>query len=290
MADAQEQRIRARLGHVLADRWRLDRVLGAGGFAAVYAAEHVRSKRRAAIKVLHSEVALSRADAARFVLEARAANAITHPGIVPVVDDGETAEGIPFLVMNLLEGETVEAHRERAGGRVDAAFALSIADRLLDVLAAAHDQNILHRDVKPENLFLTTKDELKLLDFGIARCRELSTASRETQIGVPIGTLPFMAPEHAAGDWSTVDARSDLWSVGATMFILLSGKYVHDEHTWARMLAAATSRPARAIGGMVPALLGEVASIVDRALAFEKADRWPDARTMQDAVRRIASK
>jgi serine/threonine-protein kinase len=224
MPDTQEQRIAARVGHVLADRWRLDRVLGAGGFAAVYAAEHIRSQRRAAIKVLHAEVAFSRADLARFVLEARAVNAIVHPGVVQVVDDGETADGVPFFVMDLLEGETVEARRKRAGGQIDAALTLSIADRVLDVLAAAHDKNIVHRDVKPENLFLTSREELKLLDFGIARCRELSTASRETQVGNPIGTLPFMAPEHAAGDWPNVDPRTDLWSVGATMFTLLSGQ------------------------------------------------------------------
>ena len=86
---------------------------------------------------------------------------------------------------------------------------------MLDVLAVAHDRNILHRDIKPENLFVTVEGELKVLDFGIARCRELSTASQPTQTGAPIGTLPFMAPEHAAGDWAEVDARTDLWSAWA---------------------------------------------------------------------------
>lgn len=284
------QRAQARVGRTLADRWRLERVLGVGGFAAVYAAEHIRSKRKAAIKILHTDIPLTRADLARFVLEMRAVNAIAdHPGVVQIVDDGETAEGTPFFVMDLLDGETAEAYRTRAGGSVDVAVALWVADRTLDVLAAAHAKDILHRDVKPENLFLTAKKEVKLLDFGIARCRQLSTASRETQTGDAIGTLPFMAPEHAAGDWPNVDARTDLWSVGATLFTLLTGRYVHEETTFARMLAAATTRPARSIRQVMPGLPGEAAALVDRALAFDRTARWPDARAMQDAVRRASA-
>src|SRR5262249_41095977 len=127
--------------------------------------------------------------------------------------------------------------------------------------------------------------EVKVLDFGLARCRELSTKSSETTTGTLLGTPPFMAPEHAQGEWDRVDAQSDVWSVGATMFTLLTGEHVHvGASMQARWLAAMTKK-ARPLAGVLAGVDREVAAVVDRALAFEKGDRWADATAMQEAVR-----
>jgi serine/threonine-protein kinase len=158
-------------------------------------------------------------------------------------------------------------------------------DQVLDVLVAAHAQGVVHRDLKPENLFLTRSGQVKVLDFGIAHLRESKRASRLTQAGDAMGTPAYMAPEHARGLWDEVDARSDLWSVGASMFHLLSGLVVHDGRTVNEQLLAAMTVSAPKLvtvaGGVSPA----ISALVDRALAFEKDGRWPDARTMRAALR-----
>jgi serine/threonine-protein kinase len=189
-----------------------------------------------------------------------------------------------FLVMELLEGETLEARCQRKGGKLPAGEVLSIASQLLDVLAAAHAKDIVHRDVKPENLFLTKTSALKVLDFGIARVRELSQRSGATRGGDTIGTPNYMPPEQARGRWDELDARSDLWAVGATMFALLTGRCVHEAETVPEVLLAAMTKTAPPVRTVVPQLPEPVAAVVDRALAFDRVARWPDARAMQEAV------
>jgi serine/threonine-protein kinase len=162
---------------------------------------------------------------------------------------------------------------------------LSLADRLLDVLAAAHDKGIVHRDVKPENIFLTRDGQVKVLDFGIARMRELSAARLTLTTGGAIGTPAFMPPEQARGRWDDVGPRSDLWAVGATMFTLITGRLVHQAETLNELMLAAMTKPAPALAIVMPNVPPVVAALVDRALAYDIAARWPDARAMQAAVR-----
>jgi len=215
LRDSVGERVHARVGSVLRGKWRLDEVIGVGGMASVFAATH-RNQSRVAIKMLHPEVSLDAEVTARFLREGYVANAVGHPGTVAVLDDDVAEDGAPFLVMELLEGETLDELLNRSGPR-SFEEAASLVHQLLDVLAAAHDRHIVHRDIKPENLFLTHEGRLKVLDFGIARLRELSISSGGgTSAGSVLGTPPFMAPEQAHGHWDQVDGRTDLWAAGAT--------------------------------------------------------------------------
>jgi serine/threonine-protein kinase len=275
---------RARVGTVLCCKWRLDTLLGVGGMAAVYAATH-RNGARVAIKILHPQLSVDQSIRDRFLREGYVANSVNHPGVVRVLDDDVTDDGAVFFVMDLLEGETLDARWSRQGPRLAAQDVLAIGDQVLDVLAAAHDRGVIHRDVKPENVFVANDGTVRLLDFGIARLRELSAASQATRAGAMLGTPAFMPPEQALGHVDEIDARSDLWGVGATMFALLTGRLVHEGGTVNEQLIAAATKPAPPLRVLAPDLPLPVREVVDRALAFDKNSRWPDARTMQEAVR-----
>jgi serine/threonine-protein kinase len=284
--DDVEARARARVGSTLKDKWKLDELLGVGGMAAIYAATH-RNLKRVAVKILHSEFSAHPEARTRFLREGYVANSIGHPGAVIIDDDDTTEDGSAFLVMELLEGETLHARWERKGRKLGLRQVLSYADALLDVLKAAQAKGVVHRDVKPENLFLTTTGTLKVLDFGIARVRELSnqTTSAGTKLGAIMGTPAFMAPEQARGRWDHVDAQTDLWAVGATMFTLLSGSHVHEAETPNEQLALACTQDARSIATAVKNLPPRVVALIDRALAYDKANRWLDAASMQVELR-----
>jgi serine/threonine-protein kinase len=278
----------ARVGTFVKDKWRLDKLLGVGGMASVYAATH-RNGKRVAIKILHDELALDTDVRTRFLREGYLANAVDHEGVVSVVDDDITEEGAIFLVMELLEGETLERRLERKA-RLPVAEALWITGELLDVLAAAHARGILHRDIKPDNVFLTRRGRLKLLDFGIARQNGETLSLSTTQSGATMGTPAYMSPEQARGRWEEVDARSDVWAVGATLFCLLSGRSVHEAATTMneQLLAAMTSSAPPALS-VLPELPPEVAAVLDRALAYRAADRWESANAMHEAIRAARS-
>lgn len=276
-----------RVGTLLKGKWHIDAILGVGGMATVYAATH-RNKKRVAIKMLHPEVSLNRDVSSRFLREGYVANTVEHPGTVAVLDDDVTEDGAAFLVMELLVGETVDARQERKGGKLTTSETLWVAERLLDVLAAAHDKGIVHRDIKPENLFITTDQQFKVLDFGIARMHEASTgagATLGTQVGSLMGTPGFMSPEQARGRTEQIDARTDLWAVGATMFRVLTGRPVHEAVTLNEQLIFAATIPAPSIGELAPWLPPALIALVDRALAFDKNDRWPSAAAMLEALR-----
>lgn len=278
------QQARERVGSVLRDKWRLDRVLGVGGMATVYAATH-RTGSRAAIKMLHASHAWDAEIKRRFLREGYVANTVAHPGAVRVIDDDVTEDGTVFIVMDLLEGETLDARRKRMGGSLPPEDALPLIDQLLDILVAAHAKEIVHRDIKPENIFVTHEGAVKLLDFGVARLRSHNPGSVTTLLGTMFGTPAFMAPEQALGRTEQIDAQSDLWGVGAVMFSLLAGRLVHVTQTLTEQLVAHASRPAPSLATLAPQVPPAVVAIVDRALAFEKSARWPDARAMHQAVR-----
>jgi len=281
--EAATERARARIGTVLKRKWHLDQLLGVGGMAAVYAATH-RNKKRVAIKMLHPELSLDEAIRKRFLREGYIANSVAQRGAVAVDYDDVSDEGLAFLVMELLDGESIEQRWQRKGRVLSPREALSVVDQLLDTLTAAHTLGIVHRDLKPENLFLTRDGTVKVLDFGIARVRELSTPLT-TLAGSAIGTPAFMAPEQARGRWQDVDGRTDLWAVGATLYTLLTGKFVHSADTASETLALAATRPARSIAERRPDLHPSLIRLVDRALSYDQAARFPDAASMQHALR-----
>ena len=275
----------SRVGTVLCGRYRLDRVLGAGGMAVVYAASHVRNRQWFAIKMLHLEASFDSEIRTRFLREGYVANSVRHKGAVKVIDDDVAEDGSAFLVMELLEGQTVEQAWERHGGRLEPRVVLAIGDQLLDALAAAHESGIVHRDIKPANLFLTHEGAVKVLDFGIARLRDTGAAA--TQTGTTLGTPAFMAPEQASGRTSEIDARTDIWAAGATMFTLLSGQTVHQGETGREVAMRAAMYPARSLATAVPEALPNMVALVDRALAYDRAQRWASAAEMRNALREL---
>ncbi len=268
-----------RVGKLLSGKWKLDRLLGEGGMATVYAATH-RNGATAAIKILHPEFARRVEARARFLREAYIANK-AGKGAVAVLDDDVDDDGSPYLVMELLRGEPVDLRAKREGGRLPVDQVLWIACQTLATLETAHAAGIVHRDLKPENLFWTADDRIKVLDFGIARLRD-ATNTEATRTGMIMGTPSFMAPEQAVGSMSEIDPRTDIWSVGAIMFNLLTGHDVHEGG--GNPVVTAATRHARSITSVDPDLPAPVARIVDRALAFKRNGRYPTARAMREDI------
>ncbi len=266
------------------DKYRIDAYIATGSMAIVYAATH-RNGSRVALKILHKDLARDKAMAERFRREGYFANSIGHPGIVRAIDDDVTEDGCAFIVMELLEGENLDERRRRVGGRIPAPEALEIADGILEVLSAAHDHEVLHRDLKPENVYLTTKNDVKLLDFGVARFNDGRSSSDMTAVGMVLGTPDFMPPEQALGRREDVDARSDIWALGATLFTVMTGQRVHRGDDAKAKLIATARTPARPIREVMPELSRPIAAVIDRALAFDKAERWANAKAMREALR-----
>jgi serine/threonine protein kinase len=249
--------------------------------AAVYAATH-RNGARGAVKLLRSS---EPEEVSRFVREGYIANSVDHPAVVRVLDDDVAEDGTPFLVMELLEGKALFELANEQGGRLPVMEVLRAMREVLDALAAAHELGIVHRDIKPENVFVTLDGRIKLLDFGIAHLPEgAGPPSPKTQSGLVMGTPPFMSPEQARGRWDKVGPQSDVWAVGATIFTLLSGEFVHDEETVPELLAATFTKPARSLGKVMPHLPESVIALVDRALERHLPDRWGSAREMHQAL------
>ncbi len=274
------------IGRVLRDKWRIESKIARGGMGTVFVARHKNNGNAAAIKILNPEFSRDEDTRSRFMQEGYAANQVNHPSVVRILDDDVTEDGFAYLVMELLEGELLEQRRIRMGGRLDLAEVYEIADELLDVLASAHAKGIIHRDVKPDNLFITREGRLKVLDFGFAQMKS-SYRTENTATGFLIGTPGFMAPEQATGNRSLVDAQTDVWAVGATMFLLLSGQPCHAGDSPAEMLALAANFAVRSITTLEPRLPTKLSYAIDRALAFKKSERWPDARSMQTALRQV---
>jgi serine/threonine-protein kinase len=258
-------------GRLRGDRWHLDARLASGGFSTVFSATH-RNGSRAAIKILDPEFTEDEDMRARFRREGYAANKVGHPGVVRVLDDDVTEEGRAYLIMELLDGEPLDKRRDRLGGKLPLAEVLHVADELLDVLAAAHDHGIIHRDIKPSNLFLTVTGQLKVLDFGFAKVKE-AVQAEATAIGTLLGTPGFLSPERARGQGEEVDARTDIWSAGATIFTLVTGELVHEANNPIALLAATAQEPARSLGAVARGLPDPLVEAIDKALAFNKADR-----------------
>jgi serine/threonine-protein kinase len=272
--------LQARVGTVVKGKWTLVRLVGVGGMAAVYEARH-EIGRRDALKILHPDVAGDEELVERFRREAHAANELTHPGVVEVRDVDVTDDGLPFLVMELVEGESL-ARRLRRSGRLARDEALGLAEELLDVLVAAHERGVVHRDIKPSNLLIDESGRLRVLDFGVARIKH-RTGKPLTQAGTMLGTVGYMPPEQLRG--GEVDARADVYATGATLFEMLARKPVFDAENDAELARIILKNPAPPLSRVVPDMPSEVCMVVDRALAHVASRRYPDALTMRDDLR-----
>jgi len=272
---------------LLRGKYRIDEVIGTGGMAVVYAVTH-RNRKRFALKMLHSEWSTRGEIRARFIREGYVANSVEHPGVVSVLDDDVAEDGSTFLVMELLEGATVEARGSRARP-MPLRESLAVVIAVLDVLVAAHAKGIVHRDLKPANLFVTREGRVKVLDFGIARLRDATLAATATATGAVLGTPAFMAPEQALALVDDIDARTDLWALGATLFTMLSGSFVHAGGNASQVRVRAATESARSLASVVPDVPAAVAEWVDKALQFDKRARWESAASMRDAALKIQS-
>jgi len=279
----QKAQAESRVGMTLCNKWTLEKLLGVGGMAAVYVARH-KIGRREAIKILHRDVANSPDLRARFEAEAHAVNRFRHPGAVEIRDTDVSDDGSPFLVMELLEGEAL-SERVRRLGDLPVGELLAYMDELLDVLAAAHAQGIIHRDIKLDNLFIQNDGHLKVLDFGIARFRNGLPQNVRTRLGAALGTAPYMPPEQVKG--IEIDGRADIFAVGATMFRLIAKRRIHDAKTESEMLVKMATQPAPSLASVAPGAPRELCMLVDRALMFQREQRYPDAIAMQADVRAL---
>ncbi|MFO0618373.1 MAG: protein kinase [Polyangiaceae bacterium] len=270
----------ARVGRLLKGKWKLERVLGIGGMAAVYEGVH-HIGRKDAIKILHPEVARQPDLKRRFEVEASATNRFAHRGAVEIRDFDVSEDGCPFLVMEMLDGESL-GERARRTGEIAERDLLRYVDQLLDVLAAAHREGIVHRDIKLDNVFITRDDEVKVLDFGVAR---ILSGPVLTMAGTRLGTPAYMPPEQLRG--LEVDGRADLFAVGATMFRLLTKRRIHEAPTEGQLILKMSTEPAPKTRTVEPSVSENVALVIDRALAFLASARYQNAITMQEDVREV---
>jgi len=224
----EEPRIPA--GTMIADRYRIERVLGEGGMGVVYAAEHVLMRKEVAVKVLHAEMCSMPEVVARFEREAIAAAHIDHPNVAAATDFGRLPDGSCYLALELLRGTSLRD--EITKGPIPLGRSLHILRGIASGVAAAHAKGVVHRDIKPENVMLVDRngdpDFVKVLDFGIAKVDPSVAAAPGvggkvlTRVGTVFGTPEYMAPEQAVGD--TVDARADLYALGVVFLEMLTGK------------------------------------------------------------------
>jgi eukaryotic-like serine/threonine-protein kinase len=268
-----------RVGRVLGGKWRIDAILGEGATSRVYSATNRGDGSRAAIKILHGRLAADVEAIAFLFAERDLVARVDHPGIVRVFDDGITDDGSPYLVLELLSGQTLEDLRMARGGQVPLAEAMAIGDAVMDALAAVHDARVVHRDLKPQNILVLDGGGIKLLDFGLAKVRGRTADAA----GSVVGTPSFMPPEQALGLPSKMDAQSDVWALGATLFHILSGQPVHIAKDTSAMLLASASVKPRSVADVAPDLPAPLVEVIDRALAYRKANRWSDVRAMREA-------
>ncbi|MBI2892531.1 MAG: protein kinase [Deltaproteobacteria bacterium] len=273
-----------RLGEVLDGKYRLDRLLGSGGMGSVFAAEHVVIGRKVAVKVLHPEYAGDPTATRRFMTEARAAAAVGHESIVDIYDIGTTPDEAPYLVMELLDGESLRTLLKRRK-TLSVAEAVSITLPILSALAAAHRQGILHRDVKPDNVFLLAGSAagrpIKLLDFGVSKIT-WAISTNETRAGVIVGTPAYMAPEQACGRLD-LDHRCDLYAASVTFYEAVTGRLPFPGRSTQELLLQVINGEPTPPRQVRPSLSAELEAVILRAIANNREDRYQSAEELADA-------
>jgi hypothetical protein len=267
-------------------------LLGEGGMGSVYLAEHPFMGRKAAIKVLHQDHATNRSLVERFMNEARAANAIGHPNIIDIIDVGLLPSGIPYLMMEYLDGESLAARIARESP-LPIAQALEVAVQVAAGLAAAHDKGIVHRDLKPDNLFLipnrgSPTGRIKILDFGIAKLRgDLSGVGAKTRSGSILGTPPYMSPEQCRGISDDVDFRTDIYALGIILYEMVTGAPPFVSEGWGDILHMHIATPPRPPREQNPVIPPELEAVILKALAKRPEDRWSSMAAFEEALQSL---
>jgi serine/threonine-protein kinase len=262
--------------------------IGAGTMATVYLAEHPRINKKVAIKVINPDLSTSKEMVSRFFTEARAASQISHDHVVDILDFGQTPEGDNFMIMEYLEGQTI-ASRLKAAGRLDAPTVLHIAVQIVDALHVAHGQGVIHRDLKPDNIYLIKRgpiqDFVKILDFGLAKLLSNSAEGQNhrTSSGSVLGTPHYMSPEQCEGKL-TIDGRADLYSVGCIMYQMLTGELPFPGDGFAEVLIKHLGELPPLIRLKVPSVPLSVEKIVLHCLAKDPAYRFQSAEELGRAL------
>ncbi|MGK5553755.1 Stk1 family PASTA domain-containing Ser/Thr kinase [Actinomadura kijaniata] len=270
------------VGQVLDGRYRIESRIARGGMATVYVARDIRLDRTVAIKVMHAHLAADDDFVRRFIDEAKAAAALSHPNVVAVYDQRTDGEHV-FLVMEYVPGRTLRdllSERGRLGPRA----ALEIMQPVLAALGAAHRAGLVHRDVKPENVLITEDGQAKVADFGLARAE---TASKMTRTGVIIGTVGYLAPEQVLA--GRADVRSDVYAAGILLYELLTGELPHRGDTPLAVAYKHVNEVVPPPSAAVPGLPPQVDALVSRATAHDPAQRPPDANAFLAAVAEVAN-
>jgi serine/threonine-protein kinase len=266
------------VGTVIAETYEVTGLLGHGGMGAVWAAQHRRLPgKRVAVKVLLGATT-DPESLARFKREAEIASRIGHPNIIEVLDFHTLPSGTPYMILEYLDGESLASRLRR--GPIGLEEALEIARQVGSALHAAHRAEVVHRDLKPDNIFLvpseaggTVADRVKVLDFGISKIRGSSTV--QTQESALLGTPQYMSPEQAYGKNRTIDGRTDVWALGTIVYEMLVGAPAFSGETLAQVILSIVNDPAPSLNGR-PGVPPNVVKAVDRALQKEIEQRWPD--------------
>jgi transcription elongation GreA/GreB family factor len=286
-------------GRLLGGRYRIQELVGAGGMAEVYAATDERLGRRVAVKILRPHYAADPVVVARFQHEAESAARLAHPNIITVFDVGQDpgatgepgpagealgtqAPAVPYIVMELVEGQTLAQELEQAGGPLPVARAVALGVQIAAAVAHAHRAGIVHRDIKPQNVLVTTDGAAKVGDFGIARA---AAETQVTQPGIVWGSLPYLAPEQLRGE--PASPASDVYSLGVVLYQMLAGRPPYEADTVAGLAYQqlhSEPTPLRALNPLVPA---ELVRIIQRALARAPEERYPSARELLVDLRRF---
>jgi serine/threonine-protein kinase len=262
-----------RVGDVVAGKYRVERVLGAGGMGCVVAARHVELEQRVALKLLRPDAG-DVASASRLLLEAKAAVKLRGEHVARVFDVGRMPDGAPFLVMEYLEGRDLGAV-VAAGGPLAPGLAALYMRQVCEGVAEAHAAGIIHRDLKPQNLFLTQRLDgspcVKVLDFGISKMRGTEHA-KLTAADMIVGSPAYMAPEQMTG--REVDARSDVWALGASLYEICTGRCPYAEPTVAEQYAQIVAGPPPPPSRWVPGFPEELSRVILRCLARQPSERY----------------
>jgi serine/threonine protein kinase len=285
LQETNEREVDPLLGMVLADNYAIRRMIGEGAMGRVYEARHTRlSSRRFAIKVLHAELTRQSEVVERFLREAESTSVLQHPNIVGVLDVNQLPDGRPYLVAELLEGEQLGDYLDRKG-KLSVDDAVKICRGICHALAAAHAKNIIHRDVKPDNVFLVGRGAqrvVKVLDFGISRVNDAATANL-TKTGMVMGTPAYMPPEQARG--ARVDFRADIYAVGALLYEAVTGQRAFDDDDPVTTLASVLTRDPPRPTVLNSALPPGLELVIQRAMAKKPEERY---RTMRELDRALA--
>lgn len=280
------------VGQTLAGKYKIEELIKSGGMGSVYRGKHVLMEKTVAIKVLRPSLAMDNVVVARFSREAKAASRINHPHAVTVTDFGEAENGVVFLVMEYLDGQTLK-DIIRHEGALPLPRVVEIVRQIAGALDAAHQQGVVHRDLKSDNVMLSEQsggDWAKVLDFGIAKIQEFE-GNRDHDITAPnlvIGTPQYMSPEQCA-QTGPIDARSDVYSFGIILFEMLSGRVPFTGESPTVIMMKQVQDPPPSILEARPDLPAAIGGLVERALAKQPGDRFQTAGDLSEALAAIAS-